>query len=427
MYLILAILVGVTIYTIRKNRKKIKEANENTRNSKLTDIASQGTGSPVSLSDYYSAEILSSWDNDYVAIDTETTGFSPTQDKLIEFAALKVKDGKVVDSYSTLINPGLNLPLKITEITGITDDMLNDAPKINSVIHTISNFIGDSPVIGHNVIFDIKFLAAARNSCGLPVFNVTYIDTLPLSRKEFPELPDHKLVTLISELQLADKQDHRALSDAMLTHQLYQIMRSHNVPELVNLPADIKPFLGISSAHIVKENEKKVCYSIKPQYRSSVINMVLALNPLIQQATSFVPTFEPNVIEANSIIFEPFTEKYSWNKNYAYEVEEQQPASYIEEQVFTSLGNIKKHPFILNFFTRKHRFYDRNDISQADEVFGKLFIGKDGNVSRIEITHWKNASLHRIYCTKDKDNSLTISKIESTDNNGMRFVKYKRP
>lgn len=427
MFLILVIIFGLIIYANRRGRKKAENSdNSGPGKSHFNSSYHQSLNTYPSLSDFYDAEPLSSWENDYVVIDTETTGLSPTKDKLIEVAALKINHGNIVDSYSTLINPGITIPTKITEITGITDEMLVGAPTVDTIIQPLTDFIGNYPIVGHNVTFDIKFLSAARYICGLPAVSVSYIDTLPLARKEFPKLQNHKLSTLISEFELSDQQDHRALSDASYTNQIYQIMRSRNVAELVALPDDVKPFLGIDMAHIVKENEKKVQYNIDPKYHQQASQLILALNPILQTSASLVQTFDPNIITADDILFEPIVEKYIYDKKYDYEAEERQPASYIREQVFTPLGNIKKHPFILNFFTRKHRFYDSNDVSQANEVFGKLFIDKDGNVSRIEIIHWKNTLVHKIYCTKDKNDALTISKIESADSNGLWFVKYTR-
>ncbi|MDO5016565.1 MAG: 3'-5' exonuclease [Eubacteriales bacterium] len=427
-YWLFVILMGLVIYAIYRVVKKSKELDKvNCYNDAPTSVGELSNGK--NNSDIFKLCLgnrLSTWENDYVVIDTETTGLSPGKDRVIEIAAVKVINGKIADSYTTLVNPRVKIRPEITSLTGITNGMLTAAPVIENVIGTINEFIGDNTLIGHNVVFDLKFLASEFSRCGLPVSPRDYIDTLPLARREFPNLQNHKLATLISELRLADKQDHRALSDANCTHRLYQIMRNRNAPEFVDLPNEIKPFLGITQAHVVKENEKKVLYNIAPQYRPTVINMVFALNPILERSAILVPTFDSNFIKADDVVFESFTESYVWNLDYGYEIEEVQPASQIEEHVFTPLGNIKKHPFVINFYTKKKRHYDSDNLCQVDEVCGKLFIDKDGLVSRIEISHWKNKAHHKIYCTQDRAGDLSIFKIESTDKNGMRFVKYKR-
>ncbi len=93
----------------------------------------------------------------YVALDLETTGINPSLDKIIEIGMIKVIDEKVADSYKTLINPNIHICTRITEITGITDNMVLGKPAISEIIKDILDFIGDLPLLGHNIIFDYSF------------------------------------------------------------------------------------------------------------------------------------------------------------------------------------------------------------------------------------------------------------------------------
>lgn len=158
---------------------------------------------------------------DYVMLDTETTGLSRTADRIIEIGMLKCVDDKVVDTYTTFVNPDMHIPTRISRLTGITDVDVINAPQFDAIAREVMEFIGDLPVVGHNVHFDAGMLTSELNYLGLDyVFNT--IDTVALSRRAFPELHDHKLRTLIDQLNLAGHvQQHRALDDAEVTHRLF--------------------------------------------------------------------------------------------------------------------------------------------------------------------------------------------------------------
>lgn len=158
--------------------------------------------------------------SDYVVLDVETTGLKPGVDKIIEIGMVKVIDGKPCGEFSSLINPEMSIPTRITKITGITNEDVAAAPLFSSLANQIRSFLGDSLVLGHNVDFDLSFLAHALAACGSrPSF--TCLDTCALARKAFPELPNHKLDTLSSALALSDKQTHRALDDVYCTISLF--------------------------------------------------------------------------------------------------------------------------------------------------------------------------------------------------------------
>lgn len=185
--------------------------------------------------------------SDYTVVDLETTGLSPARDSIIEFAAVKIRDGLVVDQYSTLINPETSICREVTILTGITDEMLQDAPLIEAVLPECIQFIGQDIIIGHNISFDLSFLRPAAHALGLPLDN-DYVDTLQLSRRLCPELENHKLCTLQQHFGVENQDAHRALSDCLCTHGCYQKLR-----ELLGsspLPQQITKRKSRISAHI---------------------------------------------------------------------------------------------------------------------------------------------------------------------------------
>lgn len=157
----------------------------------------------------------------FVVLDTETTGLSPQENRIIEFAAHRVVRGEIVESMSILINPGMPIPGRITKITGIRTGDVENEPLFDEVAPDVYAFIGHDAVVGHNVRFDISFLAAEFQRVGVD-FSCEYVDTVSLARKAFPGLENYKLNTLIQEFDLMDhEQDHRALSDVDATLKLF--------------------------------------------------------------------------------------------------------------------------------------------------------------------------------------------------------------
>lgn len=160
--------------------------------------------------------------SDYCVIDLETTGLSFTFDKIIEIGILKVRNNEIIDKYSQLINPGFKIPSYITELTGITNEMLEGKPNISDVINDVMNFIEDDIIIGHYTSFDLNFIKAALND----ELKNKYIDTLQFSRKLYPALKHHRLSDMVTLLNLTNN-EHRALSDCVSTKELYDHIKSH--------------------------------------------------------------------------------------------------------------------------------------------------------------------------------------------------------
>lgn len=161
------------------------------------------------------------WLDSWVVLDVETTGLQAQTDRIIEIAMRKYEDDKVTDTFTSLVNPGMILPQKIVQLTGITDRDLRKAPKFPEITWRVANFIGGLPVVAHNARFDVEFLLNEWARAGL-TRDITYIDTVKLAREVFPGMENYKLATLIERLNLLDHaQEHRALSDVDAAGKLY--------------------------------------------------------------------------------------------------------------------------------------------------------------------------------------------------------------
>ncbi|MBQ3235116.1 MAG: 3'-5' exoribonuclease [Clostridia bacterium] len=156
---------------------------------------------------------------EYVVVDIETTGTDVTSDKITEIGAVRIKNGIIVESFQTLIDPEVALSKKITELTGITDEMLVGQPKIHEAYPDFIKFLGDSVFVAHNADFDYRFLKGAGKELGYYLEN-EYEDTLIISRKVLPFLPNHKLNTVCAHFNI-EFRHHRALSDAFATAEAF--------------------------------------------------------------------------------------------------------------------------------------------------------------------------------------------------------------
>lgn len=162
--------------------------------------------------------------SDYTVIDTETTGLEPAFDEMIEFSAIRIRDGKETDRLQTLIKPENPVDEYIEDLTGITNEMLADAPKIGEAMPRIFSFIGNDILVGHNTNFDINFLYdAAHEVLGRPIEN-DFVDTMRLSRYLLPELPHHRLRDLAEAFQVPQPVSHRAMADCETAKACYEAL-----------------------------------------------------------------------------------------------------------------------------------------------------------------------------------------------------------
>ena len=155
-------------------------------------------------------------DDTYVVFDIETTGFSSKNDKIIEIGAVKIKNGEIIGNFSRIINPNMEIPIKITELTGITDEMVKNEETIDSVLPKFMEFIKDSVVVAHNASFDTSFIK--KNCYDLSLkFKNPIMDTVPLARFLYPELKKVKLNIVAKHLGISLENHHRAVDDAKAT------------------------------------------------------------------------------------------------------------------------------------------------------------------------------------------------------------------
>ncbi|MBQ9737809.1 MAG: PHP domain-containing protein, partial [Clostridia bacterium] len=163
-------------------------------------------------------------DQTYIVFDIETTGLSPQKEAITEIGAVKLMDGEVVDTFSKLVNPNQSIPQKITEITGITDDMVKDAPSIEQILPLFLEFCGKNPVVAHNASFDVSFIKAAAERLEI-TFDNPVIDTVGLSKELFPNENKHNLEAVCRRMEVSLTNHHRALDDAQATAEAFVKMR----------------------------------------------------------------------------------------------------------------------------------------------------------------------------------------------------------
>lgn len=164
---------------------------------------------------------------DYVVLDVETTGLDPSFDEIIEIAGIKIENGAETARFQSLVKPVEEISGFITKLTGISNEMVTDAPPIEVVLPVFLDFVGGFIVVGHNANFDINFLYDKTVNLGLPPFGNDFVDTRRISRRLFPDLKNHKLSTLIAHLGVGESVEHRALSDCIQTRQCLERMRDY--------------------------------------------------------------------------------------------------------------------------------------------------------------------------------------------------------
>ena len=182
----------------------------------------------------------------YVVFDIETTGFSAVTDRIIEIGAVKVEDGKITDKFSTFVNPKRPIPFRITELTGITDEMVIGSLDIETILPQFIEFIGDAVLVAHNASFDVGFI---EQNCKRQKIEAdfTYVDTVALARVLLPALNRFKLDTVAKALNISLENHHRAVDDAGCTAEIFvkfvQMLKERELTTLakVNEFGDLNP------------------------------------------------------------------------------------------------------------------------------------------------------------------------------------------
>lgn len=160
------------------------------------------------------------FDGTFICFDIETTGLSAARDKITEIGAVKVENGVITDTFSTFANPEMPIPQKITQLTGITDDMVKDAPSQSEAVGAFLEFAGENVLVAHNAPFDTSFIAKACEDMGRE-YNYTSIDTVAISRAILTDIKNCKLDTVAKFLRLGDFNHHRATDDAEMLARIF--------------------------------------------------------------------------------------------------------------------------------------------------------------------------------------------------------------
>ncbi len=197
-----------------------------------------------------------------IVLDTETTGLDYTREKIIEFAAVRLENGKIKDEFQTLINPQQHIRKSSMAIHGISEDMVKDAPTEEEILPAILDFIGDYPIVAHNAIFDYSFLnEASLRVCNKSLSNVR-IDTQQMFKEVFPDLEAHGLEALTRRFNVEFTKHHRAMADTMglalsypklkkLYHQKYDWQNK----QLENIDYLFERYLRIQQSVLVMQSE----------------------------------------------------------------------------------------------------------------------------------------------------------------------------
>lgn len=170
----------------------------------------------------------------FTVLDIETTGMNPIVHQVTEIGALKIEEGQVTRRYSQLINPGTIIPKNIEKLTGISNEMVQDMPKIEDVLPGFIDFVGLDWILGHNILFDYRFLKQKAAEQDL-MFDKYAVDTLFIAKKVLKEIPSRSLSYLCEYFSINRRQAHRAYEDAQATYDLYKILHQQYNKEFTEL------------------------------------------------------------------------------------------------------------------------------------------------------------------------------------------------
>ena len=183
-----------------------------------------------------------SFPNEYVMIDTETTGFSAEWDSMIEIGALKIRNGEIVDTFETFVKYDGELPEFITQLTGITNEMLYDAPAPQEAVKAFIDFLDNDMIVGYNVSFDIDFIREDLKKYFDIEMNNDYIDCMRIARKLFPEEKHHRLKDMRKIFKIEVDKEHRASHDCIATKAVFEKLREVAIEKYGSIEAFQKSF-----------------------------------------------------------------------------------------------------------------------------------------------------------------------------------------
>lgn len=192
-------------------------------------------------------------DEEFVVFDIESTGFSSVTDKIIEIGAIKIKNSKIIDTFSMFVNPEMIIPKKIVELTGINDNMVKDAETIDKVLPKFIEFFKNSTLVAHNAKFDVGFISKKIEQLNLKA-DISYIDTLEWAKVLIPDISRYSLDALTKRYNINLENHHRAIDDAKATAELFKIFLSNMLDYSVITLKDINNKVQKSPVNADTEN-----------------------------------------------------------------------------------------------------------------------------------------------------------------------------
>lgn len=192
-------------------------------------------------------------DEPFVVFDIETTGLDAERNRITEIGAVKIQNGQEIERFSTFVNPGVPIPENIIKLTGITDDMVEDAPCIETILPSFLEFAEGLPLVAHNAAFDVGFIRHNARKIGMKLTNPV-IDTLQMSRVLFHELKRHKLDVVAKHLGIKLENHHRAVNDSIACAGIFskcmEILKEKNVETIDDIQKAFEGNFDISKSKI---------------------------------------------------------------------------------------------------------------------------------------------------------------------------------
>ncbi|MGD2156646.1 MAG: helicase C-terminal domain-containing protein [Anaerolineales bacterium] len=226
--------------------------------------------------------------NPIISLDIETTGLDSENDAILEIGAVKFRDQRVEAEWETLINPGRRIPPAITQLTGITDAMVRDAPAIQDVLDELSDFIGNDPILGHNIKFDLSFLRRYR----ILSYNDA-LDTYEMAAVLLPNAGRYNLSALAQALGIILPATHRALDDARVTHAVYLRL----MEEALYIPIDILEDIVRLSDNIEWHGYGGFFNALKERSQETILGSSNSIN-IYEYLLEAIPVHDPSALQS---------------------------------------------------------------------------------------------------------------------------------
>lgn len=181
---------------------------------------------------------------DYTVFDLETTGLDTENDAIVEIGAIRVRNHEIAGSFATLVNPECHIPEEVTQIHGITDNMVADSPKIKDALEMFNSFVDRDILVGQNIAaFDMPFIWRYSKKCFDGYIANDYVDNLTVARFTLPELKSHSMSVLVPMFAISEENLHRAYDDCKRTMEVYEIIGRMITWEVKNVIDDRKKVL----------------------------------------------------------------------------------------------------------------------------------------------------------------------------------------